>query len=430
MTEFSNHKKRIIAKPAKTVLFILLVIVALLAVKTRFTDSWQGDEYFYVTEVERVKNNGIWKTINEGTSHLFVVLSSTLSFVTGDTLFSNRLLSLLSLILVINAIIGIANIFKINRELKWLLLITVLTFAFDPFRSPFLFGINDTLMFGVISQSIFYLVKYLIREKTKYAIIAAILIGIGFWIREITLIYITTIAFASLIYLITIIKKRAYRHVKTLVLFFLIVFTTATIPHLPALINEGTFAFEDKNYMGNWREREYLTQLKRIPSGSVFSYERVSWEEVEAYKAEGLKPYLPQTRFDILRSDPKMVIDSFSSNLLIRSSYLFLFRNGVFFILFIASFWLWKEIRKRKNFTPWILIVSVISLYTIIISAITIHRIEIRWMGLVIILMAFAGAYILDVLEKKRSIYYKPLVMAQYIFIALSLIRIVVLQQM
>ena len=417
----------VITRLLKAGLLVFFLVSAVLSIRERHSQEAAGDENFYVLEVERLQREGIMASLNEGTSALFVSIGTAMSYITGDILTGNRILSLLSLVLVLHALLGIASLLKISREVKWLMAFTILAFAFDPERSPFLFGINDTLMFGVIAQSLLYSIRFINKNKLRDLIIAALFLGAGFWIREITLIYLAAFAVAALLYLFMLRRKGLLRRLGNSALFFIIVALFGIIPHLPALLSNGNSGFEDKNYMGNWREREYLTQLRRIPSGSVFAYKWVDWEEVKEHKEQRLLPTLPQTRLELWKLDPKMAVDSFASNIIIRCTYLFSLRNGLFFILFITSFWMWRDIKRRKQQAAWVFLVAIILTYTLLISVITLNRIEVRWLSMAIMLMATAGAYILDILRRKGSGYYKPLALAQFVFICLSLIRNIVL---
>lgn len=424
---FSVKEGEVIGRLLKAGLLAFFLVSAVLSIRERYSQEEAGDEHFYVLEVERLQRDGLTASLTEGTSALFVSLGAVMSHITGDILTGNRIISLLSLILVLHAFTGVLSLLKVSREPKWLMVLTILAFAFDPGRSPFLFGINDTLMFGVVAQAIHHTTRFIIRNKQKDLIIAAIFLGAGFWIREITLLYVAAFGIASVLYVFMLHKKEILKRFANTALFFVIVALFGIIPHLPALMSNGDLGFEDKNYMGNWREREYLTQIKRIPSGSVFAYKWVDWGEVKEHKEQGLQPKLPETRPELWKLDPKMALDSFASNIMIRCTYLFSLRNGMLFILFLASFRMWRDIRKRRHTATWVFLATMILAYTLLISVITLHRIEIRWLSLAIMLMAAAGAYILDILGKKVSRFYKPLVIAQFVFICLSLIRNVVI---
>ena len=409
-----------------TALFVLLVAAAVRAIIIRFSAGFSGDELFYFNEVARVQQEGYLQVVTGGTSALFVGISGLISFITGDILLSNRLLSLIPGLFVIWSLWKMAGLWDISIQVKRLMLLTALTFLFDPSRSPFLFGTNDALMFALVAEGVYWLFCYLKYNKLSSLVISAVLFGMGFWVREITLMYLVPLYGASILYVIFPSWKLRAGRIGAIVIFTGIMLFTGILLHLPALTVHGKPGFEDKNHMGNWRERDYLSQVRRQPAGSVFAYERVEWSEVEAYKASGAEPALPATRFEILKRDPKMVADAFAANLLIRCNYLFSLRNGVLFLMFLASFWMIARIRKKDLFPQWVLLMLLIVGYTLEISAITLHRIEIRWLSLTILFMTLAGSYVLDMLRTEHPKLFRAALWLQYGFAGLSLLMILI----
>ncbi|HRZ42971.1 MAG TPA: glycosyltransferase family 39 protein [Bacteroidales bacterium] len=409
-----------------TGLLIGVVAAAVRAISIRFPAGFSGDELFYWREVVRLQEIGWWNMLTTGTSFLYIGLSGLLTHLTGSILLSNRLLSLIPGLLVIWSLWKMAGLWDISLPVKRVMLLTALAFVFDPSRSPFLFGTNDALMFACVAEGVYRLFCWLKYNKLSSLVASAVLFGMGFWVREITLMYLIPLYGAALLYLIFPSWKPVSRRIGAIALFSGILLCTGILVHLPALSVNGTSGFEDKNYMGNWRERDYLSQIRRQPSGSVFAYERVEWAEVRAYKNSGLKPELPATRLEILRRDPKMVADAFASNLLIRCTYLFTLRNGLLFFLFLASFWLFPWVRRKAIFSQWILLILLITGYTLEISAITLHRIEIRWLTLSILFVTLAGSYMLDLLRIERPKLYRTALWLQYAVIGLSLAMILI----
>lgn len=404
---------------------VLLLILAVKAVAIRFSAELSGDEYFYLREVLRFRDIGFTAALQEGISILFVIPGHLLAYLTGDILMANRILSLLSLGVILHALIRMAGLMHISKNLQWLMSLTILAFAFDYQRSPFLFGTNDTFLYALLAESFYFLIRFLQTDERKNLLVSGVFLGLGFWVREITSMYLAAVALAAGVYSIHQLRKRNWSGIAWVFIFFGVTFGTGVIPHLPALISSGHLAFEDKNYMGNWRERDYLSQIRRLPSGSVFAYTRVEWDEVEQYKREGHLPELPKTRYESFKLDPKMAADSFASNLLIRCTYLFSLRNGVLFLLFLASFWLWDRMKSNNLTKPWLFLSMVIISYALMISAITLHRIEIRWLTLVILLMTLTGSMILDMLKTGHPKLFRNLVYVQYCFIGLSILRLI-----
>ncbi|MFO7721755.1 MAG: hypothetical protein R6V49_00885 [Bacteroidales bacterium] len=420
--KFWSQEEPLTERLARLALLLLLAAAAVKGIIIRFSAGYQGDELFYVREVVRLADQGFLSAVSDGISFLYTLSGYALSKLTGDILLGNRILSLISLAFVIHALLGITSVMKIRQSLRWLLILTILTFAFDPRRSPFLFGINDPMLFAVFFQSLYMLTKFVFTDNARHLIYAALLLGACFWIREISLMYLVALALPIATWCISAKGRGIVQRFITALLFLIMVASTAVLPHIPAITTQGTLGFEDKNYMGNWREREYLTQVRRISSGSVFAYQWIDWSEVEAYKEAGIQPPLPQNRLEILKQDPKMVADSFASNILIRCTYLFTLRNGLLFIVFLGAFLVLRRIRGTTGYQGWLLFSLFTLAYTLMLSAITIHRIEVRWLTPAIITMAVAAIILLDQSAQSGHKWYRPLVWGQYLFIGASLL--------
>jgi hypothetical protein len=409
---------------ARLGLVLLLIAAAVKGVLIRFTAGFQGDELFYTREVQRLAAQGLLAALTEGISFLYTSSGWLVSKITGDILLSNRLLSLLSLGVVLHALWGITSTLKIRHELRILLILTLLTFAFDPRRSPFLFGVNDPMLYAIFFQAVYLLIRFFYTDNQRFIIIAAILAGVCFWVREFALMYIAALMLPVAVWCFSVKGRAILQRSALAMLFMVIAGSTALLPHIPSLVSNGTPGFEEKNYMGNWRERAYLSQVRRIPSGSVFAYEWVDWAEVEAWKADVHNPPLPGNRMELIKRDPKMVADSFASNIVIRSTYLFTLRNGLLFLVFTGAFLVLHRVRGAPGYAAWLLLALFTIAYTLMISAVSLHRIEIRWLTPAIIAMATAATILLQQASVARFRWVRPLINFQYLYLGVSLLMI------
>jgi hypothetical protein len=439
--KFWSLEKPLTSQLARLAIMLMLIIAAVKGIIVRYSAGFQGDELFYTREVQRLNMQGLLTAMTEGISLLYATSGWLLSRFTGDILLANRILSLISLAVLVHALLGISTLLKVRQEFRLLLILTLLTFAFDPSRSPFLFGVNDTMLYALFFQSVYFLVRFIVTDNKRSLIIAAILAGACFWLREFALMYLVALMIPVVIWCFSTRGKAMLQRFLLTSMFLLIAGSAALLPHIPSLTINGTTGFEDKNYMGNWLERAYLSQVRRIPSGSVFAYQWVDWSEVEAYKAAGKYPPLPGTRLELLKRDPKMFADSFASNIVIRCTYLFTLRNGVFFLAFmflpLASCFSLRQgmdsnllqgmdSNFRKGKEVWLLLTLFTIAFTIMISVVSIHRIEIRWLTPAILSMAAATTILLEQAARARFRWLQQITFFQYLYLGVFLLMILI----
>ncbi|MDP3115394.1 MAG: hypothetical protein Q8M98_11595 [Candidatus Cloacimonadaceae bacterium] len=376
-----------------------------------------GDEGFFLKELGRFQQDGMWTSFSDGISHLHVLLVNFLSYFVGQPLLAGRILSLL--LLPLGFLIGV----WIIRNLRLSHAVEVLTLAtlayvlvFSQSGKMFYRFLSDPLMIVIALGSILYIQRYCTEYRIKYLISAAILAGMMFWVRSFALLIFGGM-FAFFLYLFIFHKPRV-KHFSAMLLFITIASSTALIVQIPSIHNKGRISFEDKSGDGDWNERNWITRIDRKSNGGVFSYLRVTWDRVEQFKQEYGEHSIPRSLSERFARDPKFMVDSFVSNMVVRIPYVLLISIGFYFLLLLDLIrrpkWLFWDLQSSFK----LLLLSVFVSVSLGLSLIIVNYIEHRWL-----FAAVFCALILSSMHLDRSVmrrYRKYLIGSQWIFLLLT----------
>jgi len=385
-------------------LYILLCIKYLFLLNNLADKPVLGDEGFYQIEFQYLEEHGIYALLAKGASGGFLLSSWAISAIVGvEEIFAARILSFISLILtiVIWTIIG-KKYLKIQNYFQHLIIITIMLFAVRV--KCFFSAISDPLMIFVISLSLLYIFKYFHKRKNKYLLISAVFIGLTFWIRGFSLIFFISILAAFC--LAEGVKNIFFnkKNLNTFSLYLLTVIITALIYQVPSLIKFQSIRFEDKTFGGlyKWTERNYLGEIKKYDSGSIFVYQKVPWSEVEEYLEENGYDSLPHSTLEGLVWDLPLTIKKFFFNLLVRLNYLYSVNTGFFYFAFILLI-VFALVKKQKYRKEIVFLASLVFFFSLLISLIIIRLIEVRWVVLPVITIIFVGSYALNKFSELRK---------------------------
>lgn len=290
-----------------------------------------GDEYFYNVEITRFQDQGIWNSYAKGISHLFVLLSSALSLLVGSNLLGARLLNILLLPLalliwfkIIKQIVAHPRI----RDLAWLSFAYLLLMA--KVGGMFYYGVCDPLMIVLALGALFFIVSYLKDGAFLNLVLAAILSGMMLWVRQFSILILGGVfAWIALTALIRKFQARYLLQASSFILIFLVV---AMVVQVPSLVEHKKMSFERKSLSGDWGARNWLMGVMRLPKGSVFSYARPEWQQVENYISQHGTGSIPKGFLGRVKRDPKFMLDNFASNIVIRFPYILLVSIGLLMI--------------------------------------------------------------------------------------------------
>lgn len=314
-------------------LLALLFLVYIVRIVYDLSKPLQGDEYFYGVEISRYELQGIWGSFSQGISHLFVVLASILSHVSGSNLLGARLLNII--LLPVSWLILDKVIRLINNDVR-VSFVASMTFGFVLLISKagemFFYGVNDPLMIVLALVTILYAVKYSISYDWKHLFLTAVSAGMMLWVRQFSILIIAGIL--TWVAIISIKRRKFLNSILRLVLFVLVFSIVVLIVQMPSLADHGRVSFEKKNISGDWGARNWVMGVMRIPAGSIFAYKRPSWEQVDEYKLLHGKEKIPRGFIGRVIMDPKFMVDNFSSNLFVRFPFIILSSILLFIIPF------------------------------------------------------------------------------------------------
>ena len=114
-----------IIKYGQYILIFLFIIIYISQIIQIFNNSNPiGDEGFYLTELNRFRNDGFWKSFSSGISHLYILLSYLFSFIIKTDLLSLRIINVLILPITIYLMWLIIKIIISNKDMIKLALLT------------------------------------------------------------------------------------------------------------------------------------------------------------------------------------------------------------------------------------------------------------------------------------------------------------------
>jgi len=387
------------------VTFIFNVIDCLYYPKSR------GDESFYIKEVRRLTETGLWNTFSSGTSHLYVVLGFIFTKLSGSDLVGLRLLSISLSFILMYLFYKISLLELSNIYLRTLFMLTVSYVIYcSQAGKCFFMGISDPLMITIALATIMFIMLYVNLGKTKYIILSAIFSGMLFWVRTFSLlIYVGILCWIVLSPFILRNYLSFKRYIRNICLFLAINVITISLVQIPSLLTNSTFTFENKSkIMGlDWEANNWLTGLQRRPTNSIFCYSKLPWDEVEDYITKFGYSSIPRNYVERFKRNPKMIVEAFSANLLFRVPFVLFVNIGFLIIPLIYILKMpekWFSIISSKDW----LILLVFIIMPISLSLVTIDYIEQRWLLFPIFMGALLGVrmmLLVNNIKFKKAIY-------------------------
>ncbi|HOF59756.1 MAG TPA: hypothetical protein PLM19_01780 [Candidatus Syntrophosphaera sp.] len=375
-----------------------------------------GDEGFFLKELDRFRADGLWQSFADGISYMHVLLVSALAALVGSPLLAGRLLNLLLLPLALYLGSRIMRNTGVSGMVFHVALVTLAyMLVFCQTGKMFYRFLSDPLMLVLAMLSICFMQEYFLKGKTGSLVIAALTAGMTLWVRSFAVLIMAGLV-AHLLWNALLSKPRG-KVVIGLFIFVVLALATALVVQIPSLAEGNGLSFENKSGDGNWAERNWLTRLNRQSNGSVFSYVRISWEDVELYKQAYGEDSIPKSLVEIAKHDPKFLVDNIVSNLFIRAPFVMSISAGLFFLLFLDLMrkpgWLWRKSALEANRVFFWVAASV----SLGLSLIIINYIEHRWLFLAAFCVLTLGAIQLERPRLQRA--RKPVMLTQSLFLAL-----------
>ena len=404
-----------IIKYGQYILIFLFIIIYISQIIQIFNNSNPiGDESYYLMELNRFRNDGLWKSFSSGISHLYILLSYLFSFITKTDLLSLRIINVLILPITIYLMWLIIKIIISNKDMiKLALLTSIFLLICTKTGGMFFAGINDPLMILLALSSMYFLLKYNNSLLLKDLIIASLFSGMMLWVRSFSIIIMG--GYLAWIFLFAILKSPFWKNFGRAVIYVLIIVLIALIPQIPSLLENGEINFEHKGgNEHNWEEMNWLTRVKRYNSGSIFAYKRPTWEEVDEYKRIYGENSLPHGLKEKFKIDPKFMIDNFVVNVCFRVPYILLVSIGFFFLSFLNYLRLLEKWCFKKNRDNLLLLLTTLSVW-LGVSLVIINYVEHRWQFMTAFCTLVLGAESAAQFQKQK--YYNILIILQYSFL-------------
>ena len=409
-------------KNIELLIYFMLALTVVLQVIYLFISPNIGDEAFYLHEIAKVFEVGLYQAMTEGFSYLFILLTILINSIIDNEYISMRIIGIVSSIGIFFICKVLFQQLKIDVRYDHIFLLTIAFFLTR--RHSFIQGIPDRLMQLVILLGFYYFFRwYYQREKLKYIIFSGIFLGISLWLRSFSFIFL--LGFSLLFIVLLTFQKRelSLPFLKQGILWGAIIITIALIPQIPSLSENGTFAFENKSKSSiehSWAHRNWFTHIAQKKSNSFFCYKRVTWEELGRHvDSYGGNAKIPVSIVEKFKADRKFFVDNILSNFF-RLLFLSVYCCGFLGILFLDFIrkpeqLLYKVNNYRKDYLIGCLMLIMIT--GLVLSTIIIGYIEWRWYTLPLLLSILLGIYKLQNIQNNQL--KTKLIIGQYIFIIL-----------
>jgi len=264
--------------------------------------------------------------------------------------------------------------------------------------------------------AVLFLIKYLDDNRVKDLILTAVLSGMMFWVREFSIIIFGGVIAA--VFVLPILKKeKLMLHFAKFTLFIIIFVLVVLVVQVPSIAENQKLSFERKggSGLGNWGQRNWLTQKEQISSGSVFAYQRVEWDYVDEYIETHGKESIPRGVVAVFRDNPKLKTDITIVNLFFRVPYILLISTG------LLIFGLFRVVREPEVWLS-VLSPSMLALLAVFfsvccgVSLAIINYIEHRWIFMASMMAIGLGAYGIQTMKQKWQMRF---VYGQFAFITM-----------
>ncbi|MEM6686376.1 MAG: glycosyltransferase family 39 protein [Bacteroidota bacterium] len=380
-----NTKQKLITKINSVVTVLFLALYFLINFKKFvLTSEPRGDEHSFLEMYDVFLNQGFYEANVAGNSTLFNFISSLFYQLGFSPLYSLKCTSVLSGLatMVLLYYIGKRMYGHYNAYFQTVALLTsynVIIVVIAMFG-----GINDPLLTVLLLAIVYILLKKVL--STKDFIYIGALLALMLATRKFTILFIP-----SLLFLLFVVLRKQSQIAKKLMYLAVSCGLLIGILNFPSLKENGTLSFhskENKEYVANWAQLQYYTQLQ-VNEGKIAFGSHVTWQDTDEYLAKNGENSLPKGIISGLLFDVKLTVKEFFIDFFYNAKS-FTRLLGIIFILNIIIFG-FKLIRRKLSIQTFINnpIDTFGLIYTLILSLIVISYVEIRWFIPILTILSF-----------------------------------------
>lgn len=376
---FKNDK--ILNKPLLRKVYIGINIISILIIlsytilfikRTLLLPFGNGDEGYFISDIEYFIQNGYEKSIIKNISIPHTLLVYSFNLIIDNIPVSLRITNILISVIICFYLFLYFNKYQKNSRFNFLILILF----FISTVGYLFFGTNDALFFlGLI---LFFIEGYKLFNGNACNLWIMIFgLTLALTTRALFILYLPAILF-----LITLLK---FRNISNVILgyLFIIPISILLFLNIPSLLNGNGLSFDDKKSPTkvSWPQRQYLAQLW-VNEGKLPHGQHPSWEETKLYIEKNGENSLPKSLSESIFFNFKLTINEFFKDL--GSIFYFGFRQVGLVILFPLLFFI-KE-KKNYNLTFWMIPITTYLTFSIF-AFVIISYVEMRWLCPPIILL-------------------------------------------
>jgi len=379
---------------------VLLMYCAIRFVKLFLKNSPAGDEFGFSTVFNLYQEKGYSAALSEGSSVLFNIAASFFNLFFSDTLLSLRFTSLFFGILSFLMVIKIQKTF-FSLSKNYFILFIITSASILIVSSIFFAGINDTMIYFIISLMIFVMFKYQKEKKiVKFSLIIGLLLGCMFLTRKMSVLYLPSI-FLILILLYNDLKIKTPLKLKSFIIIISVSALLVSAFNLPNLAKGKGISFHEKKLDKEitWQQLQYLTAIMNS-NGDVENGQHATLDQVKQYIKKNGKESLPSSFLGTIFFDISFTVKQFFKNIFVQIIPITRLSGLVF--LFLILFGLQNFSKKSSNKHQYV----ILFFFTFIISLclIVINYIEPRWyVGLLILLTVPVFSFLQEYSQDKNK---------------------------
>ena len=355
----------------------LFLFAAFLSRDIFFDLNFAGDEIKYLEDLLKANSSGLSKSISDGASITYLMITYLLDKIIDNPLFSLRITSLIfGTVMFYLLWIFNSKLIRIKYPIKvsiyfWIVYLFII-------QTTIFTGVNDILLDFL--GTLLFIVLYLEfkNEIIKYVFIG-LLLALMLATRKMAITYISVFFLVSIFIIISSRETNMFNF-RNICLIFLSFSIFFVLVNSYPLIAHQQFSFDDKILPGsiNWAQWDYHNALL-IDQGIQSRFQHVDIIETEKYLNNHGKNSLPSSFLEMIIFNPQLTIKEFFIDSFTGLKYIFRQTGLLIFPFTIFLFFRIKKMFIEKLVTNTDFIYLFCLCYFLIISFVVIANIQARW---------------------------------------------------
>jgi hypothetical protein len=380
----------------------------------------RGDENFYVSQAQALRDTGVFASLAEGNPLGFTFPMMLIAATGVSLLTAGRLISLLSIPAIIAGQLHLARkLFGVTPRGMHLVVLFSLQVVIGTLYA--FWAIADLLFTAVLLWTLIVLWTAVTNPGSlRRSLLAGLMLGAALLVRPLALLYLPGLLLAIVWRLRSVdapLRPAAWR---AAALAACAATTVLVLQQLPSLSRSGVLRFEDKNPAAgaNWVQRLALSQLRR-EEGALARGQHVKWDDVNTFLAANGPDSLPRSFLDRMFWNPAFFARGLADGLFRTTAYILWRRSGCLFVLALVPILSRKPLRDRSGALRFFSTIAFS--YALSLALVSLSDIDTRYLFLTQLVSIGAGVAVLERLSEGHRRLASGLVGTQFLLLLASL---------